>query len=92
MLRNAEVIDEEELSTDTVSVGSTVRLFDEVYEEEVVYTILGSTEADPFNMRISNESPGGIALLGRAVGDVIRVEVPDGEAVYKVLAIENDRK
>jgi transcription elongation factor GreA len=69
-------------------IGSTVKLFDEEYNEEVTYTIVGSAEADPFNMRISNESPVGIALLGRQVDDIVQVDVPDGIARYKIIAIE----
>ena len=87
MLRNAEVIDEEELDGDTVGVGSTVKVFDIEFDEEVEYTIVGSTEADPVNGLISNESPLGIALLGRKAGDTVTVDAPQGHLKYKILAI-----
>ena len=69
MLRNAEVIDEEEVSLDKISVGCTVKLFDVEFDEEVEYTIVGSAEADPMEGRISNESPVGKALIGKKIGD-----------------------
>lgn len=62
MLKNAEVIDDEELSSDVVSVGSKVRVYDKEFEEEVEYVIVGSAEADPMNNKISNESPVGMGL------------------------------
>ena len=87
MLRNAEVIDEEEINTDAISIGCKVTLFDEEFEEEVTYTIVGSTEADPGKGRISNESPLGVALIGKAIGERAEVTAPDGLVYYKVLAI-----
>ncbi|MCL2462899.1 MAG: transcription elongation factor GreA [Defluviitaleaceae bacterium] len=87
MLRNAEVIDEEDLNKEIVGVGSTVRIFDNEYDEEVVYTIVGSAEADPLNGKISNESPLGAALLGKAKDEIFVVEAPDGALRYKVLEI-----
>jgi len=87
MLRNAEVIDEEEISTDVISIGCKVTLYDEEYKEEVEYTIVGSTEADPGKGRISNESPLGVALIGKAVGEKAEVSAPDGLVYYNVLAI-----
>lgn len=88
MLRNAEVIDEEDLPKDIVSVGSKVKVFDISYKEEAEYVIVGSAEADPSAGKISNESPLGAAMLGRPVGDVITVEAPDGNIEYKVLEIQ----
>lgn len=88
MLRNAEVIDEEEINTGIVSIGNKIKLYDEDFEEEVVYTIVGSAEADPELGRISNESPLGISLLGRKVGDVAEVEAPDGVLKFKILEIQ----
>ena len=79
MLRNAEVIDEEEGAKDTISLGTTVTVLD------VEYTIVGSAEADPMNGRISNESPVGMALLGHKKDDIIMIETPDGEVEFKVL-------
>ena len=87
MLRNAEVIDEEGGSKDTVGLGTTVTVLDVEFDEEMEYTIVGSAEADPMNGRISNESPVGMALLGHKTGDSISINTPDGEAVFKVLKI-----
>ncbi len=87
MLRNAEVIDEEGTTKDTVGLGTTVTVLDVEFDEEMEYTIVGSAEADPMNGRISNESPVGMALLGHKTGDSISINTPDGEAVFKVLKI-----
>ena len=87
MLRNAEVIDEEELDKDIISIGSRVTLFDEEFQEEVIYAIVGSAEANPVNGRISNESPLGSVLIGHRKGDAVQVEAPDGMVTYKVLDI-----
>ena len=85
MLRNAEVIDEEEGAKDTISLGTTVTVLDVEFDEEMEYTIVGSAEADPMNGRISNESPVGMALLGHKMDDIIMIETPDGEVEFKVL-------
>jgi transcription elongation factor GreA len=87
MLRNAEVIDEEDLDQDSISVGSKVTVLDIEYNEEIEYSIVGSTEADPVNGRISNESPLGLALLSRKQGETIQVEAPDGVIEYRILKI-----
>ena len=87
MLRNAEVIDDEEVSSDIISVGSRVKLYDNEFEEEVEYTIVGSAEADPMENKISNESPVGMGLLGHKTGDNVVIETPDGEISFKVLDI-----
>ena len=87
MLRNAEVIDVEDIDTETISLGCKVRLFDEEYDEEIEYVIVGSTEADPSKGRISNESPLGASLIGQAQGARIEVNAPGGMAYYKVLEI-----
>lgn len=90
MLRNAEVIDDEEVSSDVITVGSKVKIWDVEFEEEVEYTIVGSAEADPMNMdngKISNESPVGRSLLGHTTGDTVSVETPGGVIELKVLAI-----
>ena len=88
MLRNAEVIDEEEISTGRVNIGNKVKLYDEEFEEEIEYTIVGSAEADPSLGKISNESPLGMALLGHAIGDNVDVDAPDGILKFKVLDIQ----
>ena len=85
MLRNAEVIDEEDGAKDTISLGTTVTVLDVEFDEEMEYTIVGSAEADPMNGRISNESPVGMALLGNKKDDIIMIETPDGEVEFKVL-------
>jgi len=87
MLRNAEVIDEEDLNKEIISVGSKVKVNDEETNEEDVYTIVGSAEADPLKGRISNESPLGVALIGKAAGQIVEVDAPDGVIKYKVLEI-----
>lgn len=87
MLKNAKVIDEAEISTDTVSLGCTVTVYDVEFDEEIHYNIVGSTEADPSNGKISDESPVGTALLGKKVGDVVEVPAPAGSIELKVVAI-----
>ncbi len=87
MLRNARLIDEDDISTDVVGIGSKVLVKDLAYEEEMEFTIVGSAEADPYNGRISNESPVGSALLGQKSGDVVDVMVPDGIIKYQILTI-----
>ena len=87
MLRKAVIIDESQIDSDTVTVGCTVKVYDTDFEEEVEYTIVGSAEADPFEGKISNESPVGKALLGARVGEVVEVQVPDGANKFKVLDI-----
>lgn len=88
MLRNAEVIDEEEISTGRVNIGNKVKLYDEEFEEEIEYIIVGSAEADPSLGKISNESPLGMALLGHSIGENVDVEAPDGVLKFKVLDIQ----
>jgi transcription elongation factor GreA len=87
MLRNAEVIDEEEANGDLIALGSKVLLFDEEFEEEVNYHIVGSAEANPEKHRISNESPLGQGLLGQKVGADVAIEAPAGIIKFRVLAI-----
>ncbi len=85
-LRNAKVI-EDEVGTDIITVGSTVLLKDLEYDDEIVYTIVGSVEADPAENKISNESPVGKAILGQKVGQEVEVNVPAGILKYKVVDI-----
>lgn len=87
MLKNAKVIDEEDVSTEKVSIGSKVKLLDMEYNEETEYQIVGSTEADPSRQKISNESPVGSALMGKKKGNVVEVSVPDGVIKFKILKI-----
>ena len=88
ILKNADVVDEEEVDLDKISVGCTVLLYDVEFEEEVEYKIVGSTEANSLSGKISNESPLGKALIGKAVGDEIVVEAQAGSMEYKVLKID----
>ena len=87
MIRKATIIDEESIDLSKVTAGSIVKLYDYDFEEEVIYTIVGSTEADPFAGKISNESPIGKAILGKSEGDEVEVQIPDGVAKYKILSI-----
>lgn len=87
MLKQVVVLDEDDLSTDEVSVGSKVKVMDVEFDEEEVYQIVGSTEADPASGRISDESPVGKALLGGKVGDVVEAEVPGGIITFRILEI-----
>lgn len=88
ILKNAEVVVEEEVDTDKVSIGCKVVIYDCEFEEELEYKIVGSTEANSLKGKISNESPVGKALLGKKVGDIVKVETQVGELEYKVLSIE----
>lgn len=84
MLRNAEVIDDDEVNNDIVSVGSIVKLYDFEFEEEVEYSIVGSAEADPMNGKISNESPVGLGLIGHELGETVIIETPSGELKFRI--------
>jgi len=86
-VRYAKIIDDSEIDTKTVQVGNTVKLWDEEFDEEVVYTIVGSTEADLLQNRISNESPIGMALLGAKKDQIVEVQAPVGVTKYKILSI-----
>lgn len=88
MLKNAIVIENEE-KVEVVKPGYRVKLYDYTFEEEIEYLIVGSTEADPVNGKISNESPVGMALLNHKVGDEIEVDTTDGVDKYKILDITN---
>ncbi|MBS3938715.1 MAG: transcription elongation factor GreA [Peptococcaceae bacterium] len=88
-LRNARVVDISERDHTVVSLGSNVRLYDVDAKEELQYAVVGSAEASPMEMKISNESPVGKALMGKKSGDTIEVVVPSGTTLkYTVLAID----
>ncbi|AGK99902.1 transcription elongation factor GreA [Desulfoscipio gibsoniae] len=87
MLRNAKIIDDENLGTEVVSIGSTVLLRDIEFDEEFQCTIVGSAEADPGENKISNESPVGKAILGRSKGETVEVTVPAGVLKYHIVDI-----
>ena len=86
-IRTAVVIDDSEISTDSVNVGTTVKVLYVDDDEEEEYAIVGARESDPMNNRISNESPIGAALLGHKEGDEVQVDAPDGVIRLKVLSI-----
>ena len=87
MLKNAKVIDDSEINLDIVSVGTKLKIYDFEYDEELEYSIVGSTEADPSKGRISDESPIGKALLGQKTDDIVDIETPGGVIKVKILAI-----
>ena len=86
-IRYAKIIDESEIDTKTVQIGNTVKLLDIEFDEEISYTIVGSTEVDLSQNRISNESPIGKALLGAKKNQMVDVEAPAGVIKYKILSI-----
>ena len=86
-IRYAKIIDESEIDTKTVQVGNVVKVLDMEFEEEETYTIVGSTEVDLAQNKISNESPIGAALLGAKKNEVVEVNAPAGILKYKVLSI-----
>lgn len=86
-LRFAKIIDDSEIDTKKVQVGNTVKVLDMEFDEEVEYTIVGTTEADITQNKISNESPIGSALLGAKKNQVVEVQVPAGVSKYKILSI-----
>ena len=87
LLKNVEVVGQDEVDADTVGIGSRVKLNDVEMDEEVEYTIVGSTEADALNGKTSNESPAGAALIGSKVGETIVVETISGDLEFKILEI-----
>ena len=88
ILKNAEVVDEDEVDLEVINIGCRVKILDVEYNEELEYKIVGSTEANSLKGKISNESPVGKALIGTKVGDVITVETQAGAFQYKVLEIQ----
>lgn len=88
ILKNAEVVVEDEVDVDKVNVGCTVKVYDVEFEEEIEFKIVGSSEANSLQSKISNESPVGKALIGRGVGDEVFVETQAGMIEYKVLEIQ----
>ena len=87
-LRHAKIIDESEIDTKTVQVGNIVEVHDMEFDEDVTYTIVGSTEVDLSQNKISNESPIGSALLGAKKGDIVSANIPSGIAQFKILSIK----
>ena len=88
ILKNAEVVDEDEVDLGRINIGCQVKILDLEYNDELSYKIVGSTEANSLKGKISNESPVGKALLGKKVGDLVSVETQMGTVQYKVLDIQ----
>ncbi|SFF43426.1 transcription elongation factor GreA [Paenibacillus algorifonticola] len=88
MLRNARIINSDEIDTDVVSIGSTVTVEDLEFGDKMEYAIVGSAESDPLNNKISNESPVGRAILGKKEGTVVDVSVPAGVIQYRIVDIK----
>ena len=87
MIRKAKIINEEEMNIDRVSVGLRVKVQNVATKDEMEFTIVGSTEADPFEGKISNESEVGKSLLGKQKGETVEILVPDGTLEYKIIDI-----
>lgn len=92
ILRNIKVIDESSISTDTVGIGTKVKIRDREFDEEEVISIVGSNEAESISGKISDVSPLGAALLKKKVGDVVTVESPSGSYEVEILEISLDKK
>lgn len=90
ILKNAEIIQDNDKSKDKIKMESVVKLHDVEYDEDIEYTIVGSSEAASLNNKISNESPLGAALIGKKVGDTVKIEAPVGEIEYKIISVDND--
>ena len=88
LLKNAEVVVEDEVNLDKINVGCIVKVYDVDFDEEMEFKLVGSTEANSLENKISNESPVGHALIGKRVGDVVDVETQSGIIQYKVLDIK----
>jgi transcription elongation factor GreA len=91
MLKNAKIIDDDDIKTDVVSVGAVIKVKDLDYGDEMEFTIVGSAEADPSKMKISNEAPIGRGLLGKKVGEKVEIQVPDGKCTYEVIEIRRNK-
>jgi transcription elongation factor GreA len=90
ILKNADVVVEEEADSNTVNIGCKIKVLDKTYNEELEFQIVGSTEANSLKGKISNESPVGRALLGHEIGDVVTIETPAGDEQYEILVIERN--
>ena len=90
LLKNAEVVVEEEIDVNKINIGCKVKLLDVEYDEEMEFYIVGSTEANSLQNKISNESPVGKALIGAHTNDIVEVEMPSGIMKYKVLEIQRN--
>lgn len=88
LLKNAEVVVEDEIDLDKINIGCRVKVYDNEFDEEMEFRIVGSTEANSLQNKISNESPVGQALMGKKAGDVVDVETQAGVLQYRVLEIQ----
>lgn len=91
MISTAKVIDSDDIKTDVVTLGSTVKLKDIAMKATLEYTVVGSAEADPLEDKISNESPVGTAIMGKKSGETVEVNVPDGTIKYKIMSIKRSK-
>ena len=87
LIENAEIIDESMMDARSISLGSVVTLYDEDYDEDITYSIVGSNQADPLEQKISDQSPIGRALMGKKAGDRVIVTAPAGELRFRVLEV-----
>lgn len=92
ILRNAEVVLEDEVDVNVINIGCKVRIYDLEYKEELIYKIVGSTEANSLKGKISNESPLGKALLGKKVGEIVDVETHGEVIQYEILEIQKSNQ
>ena len=90
MLKNADILDESEIHSDIINVGSVVKAKDLEFGDIEEYTVVGSAEADPINNKISSESPVGRGFMGKRVGDIIEVTVPDGVSKFEIVEIRRE--
>lgn len=88
ILKNAEVVVEDEVEVDVINIGCKVKILDMEFDDEMEYKIVGSTEANSLKGKISNESPVGMALIGARIGDIVNVETHSGLLQYKILEIQ----
>ena len=87
MLKNAQVIDDMDIAEGTITIGCTVKLHDVEFDEDIVYTIVGSAESDPQEFKISDESPVGSALMGHVAGEEVTVNCEAGFLKFKILEV-----
>ena len=87
LIEHAVIIDEAEMKADVINLGSTVKVLDMEYDEELEYSLVGTNEANPMLGRISDRSPIGSAMIGATVGDIITVSTPNGEMKMKILSV-----
>lgn len=88
ILKNVEVVTDEDIDSSKINVGSVIKIKDVEFGDELEYKLVGSTEADSLKGKISNESPVGIALIGKGIGDIIEVEAPVGAIKYEIIDIK----